>query len=264
MKSKVIALSLCALLFFGLSQVQMVHSQKNSLPKPTIVTDKKEAFDKGLKQRNNKSVVEKNSTVKLLNSNGRSEGSLKIKKSKNRSNDMAIEQTVKVLIVGDEEFRSKYSDWQQRAIDVVEGSDDAYIRDHQIDFEIVGIARWQSTGTDPVLLSDLPPKWYNSTAYDLVVGITNDSRFPYGGVAYLSPINNIGYSVIRYYDSTTSQYIARHEISHNYGLQHDPSGNQPVCMMNYTYSYYVDTWDPAHNYQLEQNKGWYGEGILSK
>ncbi|GGJ54797.1 zinc-dependent metalloprotease [Virgibacillus salexigens] len=169
-------------------------------------------------------------------------------------------RTVTVLAVADEEYRTAYSDWQNRVQQIVENADDAFIRDHEIDFQVQAVASWTSQGANSgQILADLSVD-HPGQNYDFVVGFTNDVNFDAGGIAYVYNTDpGTAFSVNLDQGITNTSKAAQHEFSHNYGLGHDPQGSGIQCIMNYDYAYSVDYWDPAHNNQIANNKYWYGQ-----
>ncbi|RIW34027.1 peptidase M84 [Bacillus salacetis] len=227
----------------------------DSLPKA-----KEFAPDKG------PAVVEKSTNVVELDENGKVKASMNTEKTLSSKNTnkaqakAAATKTVTVLAVADEEYRAAYSDWQTRVQQIVEKADDAFTRDHGIDFQVQAVANWSSQGgNSSQILSDLSRDWsgYN---YDFVVGFTRDANFEAGGIAYVYPSAPGGsaFSVNLDQGVTNTAKAAQHEFSHNYGLSHDAQGSGIRCVMNYDYSYSVDYWHPGHNTQIQNNKSWYG------
>ncbi|QPC48305.1 peptidase M84 [Mangrovibacillus cuniculi] len=170
-------------------------------------------------------------------------------------------RVVTVLIAVDEEYRAARPDWQTFTQNIVERADDAFIRDHGIDFEIKAVAEWSSQGNNASeILQDLDRDW-NGRGYDFVVGFTRDAKFNSGGIAYVYPYapNGSAISVNLDQGAENTWHAAQHEFSHNYGLGHDPQGSGIRCIMNYDYSYSVDYWDQEHDDVIQQHKTWFGQ-----
>ncbi|PAE15853.1 peptidase M84 [Virgibacillus sp. 7505] len=169
-------------------------------------------------------------------------------------------QKVTVLAVADEEYRAAYPDWQQRIISIVEQADNAFNRDHDVDYVVEAVGQWSSSGSNSsALLQDLQRDW-DGRGYDFVAGFTRDSRFDAGGIAYVYSGAPSGSAISVNLDQGTrnTAYAAQHEFTHNYGIGHDAQGSGIRCIMNYDYSYTVDYWDEGHDRVLSQNKFWYG------
>lgn len=173
---------------------------------------------------------------------------------------LAANRIVTVLAVADEEYRSAYSDWQTRIQTIVEQSDDAFIRDQGIDFQVKAVGSWSSQGANSSqILADLSRDW-SGRNYDFVVGFTRDANFEAGGIAYVYSSDPVGsaFSVNLDQGMTNTAKAAQHEFSHNYGLGHDNQGSGIRCVMNYDFAYTVDYWHASHSSQIQQNKSWYG------
>ncbi|MDQ0483847.1 zinc-dependent metalloprotease [Guptibacillus hwajinpoensis] len=169
-------------------------------------------------------------------------------------------KVVTVLIAADEEYRAAHSDWQTLTQNIVENADNAFTRDHNIDFEIKALGQWSSQGANASeILQDMDRDW-NGNGYDFVVGFTKDPNFNSGGIAYVYPRSPNGSAVSVNLDqgATNTWHAAQHEFSHNYGLGHDAQGSGIKCIMNYDYSYSVDYWDQDHDNEIEAHKSWYG------
>ncbi|KGX89715.1 peptidase M84 [Pontibacillus halophilus JSM 076056 = DSM 19796] len=170
-------------------------------------------------------------------------------------------KTATILVAVDEEYRSAYSDWQTMTHEIVEKADDAFTRDHNIDFEVKAIAKWSSEGNNASeILSDLD-RDFNGNGYDFVVGFTRDANFNSGGIAYVYPYDPNGSAISVNLDQgpTNTWHAAQHEFSHNYGLGHDAQGSGIKCIMNYDYSYVIDYWGQEHNQMIQDHRDWYGQ-----
>ncbi|BCB03657.1 zinc-dependent metalloprotease [Bacillus sp. KH172YL63] len=231
--------------------------------------------------------VEKQTVADILNEKGQKKHEKRIEKSKENKKDKqkdseelfglfdwgsgsgtdntddasaSASRTVTVLIAADEEYRSAHPDWQTLTQDIVEKADDAFIRDHGIDFEISAFGEWGSEGNNASeILQDLDKDW-NGQGFDFVVGFTRDVNFNSGGIAYVYPSspNGSAMSVNLDQGAENTWHAAQHEFSHNYGLGHDPQGSGIECIMNYDYSYQIDYWDQDHDDLIQAHKGWFG------
>jgi len=163
---------------------------------------------------------------------------------------------VNVYAVADEEYRAAHSNWQNVLYNIIETADNAYYRDHGINWVIAGYYSWTSNGgNSSAILSDLAND-ASGLPRGLVQGFTRDSRFDACGIAYVYSSNpGTGFSVCLDQGSSSTTYALRHEIGHNYGCQHD--FGSVVCMMNYTYAYTVDYFDNAHKNTVNSHQGWF-------
>jgi Metallo-peptidase family M12 len=266
--STTLALSICVAPAIGLAKVQPTdinhHDHDHASPTTTYIDSlpkaKEYAPDKGpAKVEKSTKVVELDEKGKVKKSSTTKSTISKEKQSAQKA-AVAANRTVTVLAVADEEYRATYSDWQSRVQQIVENADDAFIRDHGIDFQVQAVGNWTSQGgNSSQILSDLSRDWsgYN---YDFVVGFSRDANFEAGGIAYVySSDPGTAFSVNLDQGVTNTSKAAQHEFSHNYGLGHDAQGSGIRCVMNYDYSYSVDYWHPAHNTQIQNNKVWYGQ-----
>lgn len=267
--STTLALSICIAPAIGLAKVQPTdldhHDHDHAAPTTTYIDSlpkaKEYAPDKGPAK------IEKSTKVVELDQKGNVKDVKTTKStfsSKNAQQNKEFKaqatKTVTVLAVADEEYRGTYSDWQNRVQQIVENADDAFIRDHGIDFQVQAVGNWTSQGgNSSQILSDLSRDW-SGYSYDFVVGFSKDANFDAGGIAYVySSDPGTAFSVNLDQGVTNTSKAAQHEFSHNYGLGHDAQGSGIRCVMNYDYSYSVDYWHPAHNTQIQNNKVWYGQ-----
>jgi hypothetical protein len=233
------------------------HSSNASTYIDSLPKAKEYAPDKGpAKIEKSTSVVELNEKGKVID---KTVTKSNLPKDTSKKAKAQATRTVTVLAVADEEYRAAYGDWQSRVQQIVENADNAFTRDHGIDFQVQAVGNWTSQGgNSSQILSDLSRDWsgYN---YDFVVGFTRDVNFEAGGIAYVySSDPGAAFSVNLDQGVTNTSKAAQHEFSHNYGLGHDAQGSGIRCIMNYDYSYSVDYWHPAHNTQIQNNKYWYG------
>ncbi|UHA73614.1 zinc-dependent metalloprotease [Paenibacillus sp. 481] len=168
-------------------------------------------------------------------------------------------RNARVLIAVDEEYRAKHPNWRNKTAAILEAADDPFNREYNIDLTTSAYKLWNSNGADSAALL------YNLTGsgndpYDFVVGFTADPNFDAGGIAFVynGKPRGAGYSVNLDQGDSATAYAFQHEISHNYGLGHDPQGSGIVCIMNYDYSYSTKTWDAAHKQTIRNNKHWFG------
>ncbi|MRG27861.1 hypothetical protein GIJ05_06750 [Laceyella tengchongensis] len=213
------------------------------------------------KATNEPTVIEQDTTAKVINEKGKVVGQKHIAKTP-KAAVKSKNRVVTAVIAADEEYRRAYPDWQNRTKEIVEKADNAFIRDHQVDFKISGYLEWKSDGYNgEQILQDLD-RDKNKGIYDFVIGFTKDAYFNYGGIAYMQPTGGPGGSAV----SVTADmhpnaiwHVVQHELSHNFGVPHDLHGPQyERCIMNYYYTTQVDIWDEKHNQIIERNKYWYG------
>jgi len=207
--------------------------------------------------------IERSSVAPVYDENGTVIDTVNIMKNVNEknTNSRSAGKLVTVLVAVDEEYRNKHTNWQSLVAGVVEGADDAFNSEFNIDFTITGYRYWSSTGSDASqLLTNL--KGSGNEPYDFVIGFTAEPDF-FGDSGYLA-----GLTVTQYSAPSTAVYIAmydqsipsdnwhalQHEVSHNYSLQHDSQ----MCIMNYNTMYATNSWDAAHRSQIAARVNWYG------
>ncbi len=218
---------------------------------------------KDFKDYNGKVQIEQTVDTKILDENGKQVGKKRykanVREDKASTKAGTGSQKVSVLAVADAEYRAKYSDWQTRIVQIIEQADVAFNRDHDIDFVVQAVQPWTSSGSNSSqILSNLQNS-FRSQNYKFVAGFTAKSSFDAGGIAYVYNGKPSGpaFSVNLDQGTANTAKAAQHEFSHNFGLSHDAQGSGIRCIMNYDYSYTVDTWDSAHNRQITTNKAWY-------
>ncbi|WP_409252776.1 zinc-dependent metalloprotease [Bacillus sp. SCS-153A] len=245
---------------------------------------------KGKQEFDSPSFVEQSSVAEVLDEKGQKKKDKRIEKSKEKKKDKekkddketselfglfgdgggsdsgsgdtstTADRTVTVLVAVDEEYRAANPDWQTLTQNIVEKADDAFMRDHGIDFQIQAFAEWSSQGNDAVeILQDLERDW-DGRGYDFVAGFTKDANFNSGGIAYVYSSSPSGSAISVNLDqgAQNTAYAAQHEFSHNYGLGHAPQGSGIKCIMNYDYAYQVDYWHQEHDDEIQAHKTWYG------
>ncbi|MGX9930335.1 zinc-dependent metalloprotease [Virgibacillus salarius] len=259
----ILILTLLAIPTTGLADQHQHHDQSaaTSTYVETLPKAKEFAPEQGpakIEQSTKVNVLDENGNVKKVKTTKKTTSTNKYKE-RGELQPQAT-KTVTVLAVADEEYRAAYSDWQDRVQQIIENTDDAFIRDHGIDFEVQAVASWTSQGgSSEQILADLQRDWSNEP-YDFVTGFTKDANFDAGGIAYVyNSAPGTAYSVNLDQGITNTSKAAQHEFSHNYGLGHDPQGSGIRCIMNYDYAYSVDYWHPEHHAQIQNNKQWYGQ-----
>ncbi|ASB87997.1 zinc-dependent metalloprotease [Bacillus sonorensis] len=217
----------------------------------------------GFKDLAGKVHVEKTTKTKVLDEKGNTAGTMTFEKNVNNSKFSTQastgKQKVSVLAVADKQFRTKYKDWKTRIVQIVEEADEMFNRDHDIDFVVEAVAPWNSSGKNASDILDNLAAKFEGQPYKFVAGFTANDNFEAGGIAFQYPVKPDGpaFSVTLDMGTENSAKAARHEFSHNFGVEHDPQGSGIRCIMNYDYAYTVDVWDEAHNELIEKNKVWY-------
>lgn len=207
-------------------------------------------------------VIERDTNAKVINEKGKVIGSQRFSKSKRIHKQATSATVVTAVIAADEEYRARYPDWKQRTLNIVEQADNAFYRDHQVDFHVAGFQEWNSNGYNSSRLLEDLDRDLNRGQVDFVIGFTNDRYFDAGGIAYLQPTGGPGgsaVSVTKDMHPNAIWHVVQHELSHNFGVPHDRHGRQyEKCIMNYYYTTKIDYWDEAHDQLIERNKFWYG------
>ncbi|WP_172200693.1 M12 family metallo-peptidase [Saccharibacillus qingshengii] len=231
-----------------------------------------QAENLGLNEEKFKYNIERDSVALVYDEDGTVTGKVESRKNIVSDSDVnlqAIEGRVaKVLVYGDEEYRSKYgNDWQKRAEAIVERADDEFNREFDIDLDIRSYGSWSSNGNNSnEILSDL--RGSGVTSYDFVIGFTGDNNFTkdgelIGGLAYRYTSNPTygGYNVVSDQLQLTTAHTLQHELSHNYSLEPDLITSGLICIMNYETMYDTWNWHSAHREQLAVRSGWFGTAI---
>ncbi|WP_227140397.1 M12 family metallo-peptidase [Caldibacillus sp. 210928-DFI.2.22] len=168
-------------------------------------------------------------------------------------------RTVTVLLVVDEEYRGNFPDWKQRVKNILNQACEIFYEQHSIIFELKAIGKWNSNGNSAKeIFNDLNTKW-NKYDFDFLIGITADSNFNEAGIAkiYHFPPSKSAISLVSDQGSRTWRALV-HELSHNFGLNHDKENSNVECFMNYRTMYYAGTWDRSHFRLIIKNQKWYG------
>lgn len=161
-----------------------------------------------------------------------------------------------VFIVADAEFRAAHSNWTSYCYSMVENADDAFNRDHSINWNVVSYWTWSSVGSTSGQILDNLEAAAAALGPGLVMGFTGKSAFTDGGLANVYNSDpGTGYSVMKDQSESGTTSVIRHEAGHNYSCSHD-TGSQ-VCLMNYTYLYSIDYFDSPHDTEIAGNKNWF-------
>lgn len=224
--------------------------------------------NKFIKEEELNPTIERSTTIPVYDEAGNLLNEYTIEKNTGTESKTSLLQTgklVNVLVAVDEEYRSAHSDWQTRVSNIVESADDPFNEKFNIDLNISAYKYWFSEGKNASeLLSHL--KGDGKDSYDLVIGFTGESDFYgvngdfIGGLAYMysSKPPYAGYSVVSNQSLSGTTRALQHEVSHNYGLDHDTAASTPICIMNYNTMYSTTTWHTAHFNELALRKLWYG------
>ncbi|MFN2744647.1 zinc-dependent metalloprotease [Bacillus sp. z60-18] len=216
---------------------------------------------KGFKDLKGSVQIERTTKTKILDEKGNVTGAKTFKKNTSTFSTQASTgtQKISVLAVADKQYRKKHKDWKTRIVQTVEQADVMFNRDHQIDFVVEAVGPWTSSGKNSEQILDNLAEKYSDADYQFVVGFTDNQNFEAGGIAFQYGSKPAGPAFSVTFDMGTeyTAQAATHELSHNFGLEHDPQGSGIRCIMNYDFAYTVDVWDEEHNQQIERNKAWY-------
>jgi len=167
----------------------------------------------------------------------------------------SVPVTVYVWIVADEEYRSYFgSNWKTVAYNTIESADNAFYRDHNINFVVGLYSEWDSDDNvhDYRLLHEAQAEtgWnWNKRGMDMMAIFTNQ------------PMDHRGYSELlgdawimkHQITSSWDWHLAQHESSHNYGCP-DHGYFGPWCIMTYTYMMITDQWCSGCDQTIECNR----------
>lgn len=235
------------------------------LPKAPIdylTMSKEEALEKLRKETK----IERSTTAYIINENNEIVGTrttlanvTDVSVNATTSSDYSDAYVATVLVAADEEFRAKYKhEWQDMCELLIERADDEFNSNFNIDLSVRAFALWESSGNNAdKILQQLDSTFGN--AYDFKIGFTLDPNFDAGGIAYVYPSKPSKSATSVVLDAgNITHYAIRHELSHNYGLHHDPEGSGIVCLMNYDYAWKVTFWHSAHKNDIASRRHWYG------
>lgn len=169
--------------------------------------------------------------------------SSKITDQKSSTLQATTTNTVNVWIVADEEYRSIFgSNWQTKAYNTIEGADDAFYSDHNINFVVGRYSTWDSDDSvhDDGLLDEAQAEtgWNtNNQSVDMLAIFTDQST------------DHRGWSISTDWD----WHLAQHEASHNYDCP-DHGYTGPVCIMTYTSMMITANWCVDCDQTIETNR----------
>ena len=168
-------------------------------------------------------------------------------------------KTVNVWIVADEEYRSHFgSNWQTKAYNTIESADNAFIRDHNINFNVGKYSEWDSDDTvhDSSLLDEAQSEsgWNtDKQGMNMLAIFTNQQTDSRGWAESLGDAWIMKHQISANWD----WHLAQHEASHNYGAP-DHGYLGAYCIMTYTYMMSTDTWDDECNQIINANRDHFG------
>jgi hypothetical protein len=165
-------------------------------------------------------------------------------------------KTVYVWVVADEEFRSYFgNNWKTVAYNIIESADNAFFRDHNINFVVGKYSEWDSNDNtrDPYkLLKEAQEEtgWnFNHQGMDMLAVFTNQP-LDWSGA---SEIGGDAWIIKHQYDINVDWHLAQHEASHNYNVP-DHGWIGPYCIMTYIFTWYTDQWCDSCDKIIEENR----------
>lgn len=127
----------------------------------------------------------------------------------------------------DEEFRALYTNWMSKAANTVEYAEDFYFAYYNINWDVSGYASWSSNNAnkDTALLNEaISECGTGSGTGHIMVAFTGQGGNTAGGWGKVgSP-----YSLVINQSDSANRTVARHEVGHNYGMNHCTQD----CFMN--------------------------------
>ncbi len=186
-------------------------------------------------------------------------GKINQKKSTSGDTSIAATKTVYVMVVADEEFRSRFgSQWKSQALKMLEGGDDAFNYYHEIDMMInYYYETWDSN--DAGTFSDLRAEAASETGWNsgqkhgctMLAIFTDQSDGNLAGQAERPGDTWIMRSQGNF---ATDHHVSEHEMSHNYDCPDHPDTWDPndPCIMARVYDTYW--WDESCDTIIENNK----------
>ncbi|MEK3686940.1 M12 family metallo-peptidase [Paenibacillus sp. FSL R10-2736] len=209
--------------------------------------------------------IERSTTIPIYDESGNLVSEFQLDKNidvESKASALQTGKLVNVLVAVDEEYRSAHSDWTTLVSSYLESADDPFNQEFSIDLNIAAYRLWYSDGNNAsALLSNL--KGAGTDTYDLVIGFTGETDIDGGGQGYIyaSKPPYAGYSFVTNQSATGQIHALQHEVSHNYGLDHDATASTPSCIMNYGTMYYTTVWHSDHHNQLGVRRLWYGTTV---
>ena len=218
-----------------------------------------ESFDDLKNIPSNYPVDVKNSIIQNFTSND-------LAGTKNADQQASITQTpktVNVWIVADEEYRSYFGiNWKTEAYNTIESADNAFIRDHNINFEVGKYSEWDSDDAvhNWTLLDEAQEEsgWNtNKQGMNMMAIFTNQETDNRGWSESLDDDGGDAWLMKHQISANWDWHLAQHEASHNYDApDHGYSG--PYCIMTFTYMMVTDTWHDECDQTIETNRNHFG------
>lgn len=163
--------------------------------------------------------------------------------------------TVNVWIVADEEYRSTFgTKWKTQAYNTIEGADNAFYNDHNINFVVGKYSTWDSDDNvhDDGLLDEAEDEmgWNtNQQGMDMLAVFTDQSTDHRGWGECPGDAWIMKHQITSGWD----WHLAQHEASHNYYCP-DHGYTGPVCIMTYANMMIDDSWCISCDQTIETNR----------
>ena len=173
------------------------------------------------------------------------------------SSIIASTKTVYVMIVADEEFRTKFgSTWKQQAFAMLEGGDDSFIKYHDIDMVVnYYYETWDSN--DTANFGELLDEAQTETGWDsddrhscTMIAIFTDQTD--GNIAGKAEVPGNAWAMRSQGNYTTDHHVSQHEMSHNYDCHHHSWDPNDPCIMARCYDTFE--WCATCDTTIENNK----------
>jgi hypothetical protein len=168
--------------------------------------------------------------------------------------------TVNVWIIADEEYRSTFgSNWQTKAYNTIEGADDAFYNDHNINFVVGKYSTWDSTDSEDsssALLAEAQSEsgWNsNHQGMDMLAIFTDQSMDKRGRSESMNHNGGDAWIMKHQITADWDWHLGQHEASHNYGCpDHGTFG--PSCIMTYGEMMTTENWCSSCDQTIETNR----------
>lgn len=178
------------------------------------------------------------------------------------NSDISTRSTINVYvwIVADEEYRSYFGDdWQSKAYNTIEGADDAFYSDHDINFIVQKYSEWDSSYTTDTLelMAEAQSEmgWdSNQQGCDMMAIFTNQYIDHWGRAESINYYGGDAWIMKHQGTASTDWHLAQHEASHNYGCPDHGYVTSPTCIMTYTYMFLTDDWCSTCDSTIETNR----------
>jgi len=168
--------------------------------------------------------------------------------------------TVNVWIIADEEYRSTFgSNWQTKAYNTIEGADDAFYNDHNINFVVGKYSTWDSTDSEDsssALLAEAQSEsgWNsNHQGMDMLAIFTDQSMDKRGLSESMNYNGGDAWIMKHQITADWDWHLGQHEASHNYNCP-DHGYTGPVCIMTYANMMITANWCVDCDQTIETNR----------